>query len=90
MKYKTIQEIKQANKEAGNFFFSPNNMRFFNSCVLNKVYNGKYFITSEKGPNNIRAFTIHMITEDGKIQVIGEFQQYKTAQQAKIIAERLK
>jgi hypothetical protein len=47
----TIEQIKQANAEAGFCFFGPNHLRFFNTRVLPKVYEGPggvYFITSEE------------------------------------------
>ncbi len=47
----TIEEIKQSHAEAGYCFFSPNHLRFFNTRVLPKVYEGPggvYFITSEE------------------------------------------
>ncbi len=47
----TTEQIKQANMEAGFCFFSPAHLRFFNTRVLPKVYEGPggvYFITSEE------------------------------------------
>ena len=49
----TIRKIKKANKDGGGYFFSPSTMRFFNSKVEDKVYEGIggiYFVTSERGP----------------------------------------
>jgi hypothetical protein len=46
-----IEQVQQANTEAGYCFFSPSQLRFFNTRVLPKVYEGPggvYFITSER------------------------------------------
>jgi hypothetical protein len=55
----TIDTIIQINKDKGYFFFDPQTMRFFNSRVLETVYEGPggvYFITSEKQPTTRFAF----------------------------------
>lgn len=45
--YKTIEEIKEANKAIGHYFFNPNTMKAWASRVLSTVYGGRYFVTSE-------------------------------------------
>ena len=47
MTYKSIAEIVTANKEAGQYFFSPDTMAFWGSKVETKVIEGCYFVTSE-------------------------------------------
>lgn len=51
--YKTIQDIKRANREwavknGRAWWFAPDAMSFFSSQIHDKVYNGDYFITSEQ------------------------------------------
>jgi hypothetical protein len=73
-----IDEIKAANRRAGQFFFSPDTMRFWNSRVLPDVYQGPggvYFITSErfdaKAP---RLYTVRRFyPETGSIKTVGGF-----------------
>lgn len=76
-----------------NNFFEPDTMRFFKSRVGSHVYadgkGGAYFVTSEKGPNEIRAFSVRRY--DPKkcgFHTVGEFQGYKNAATAKAAAKR--
>ena len=93
----TINQIKQANKQAGNHFFEPATMNFFNSRILQKVISNKtkekfYFVTSEKCPliaNSPRLYTIRVFTKDGNIDMIGEFQAYKYSYQAYKAIEKI-
>jgi hypothetical protein len=70
----TIEEIKRANAEAGQFFFEASTMRFFDSRVSRKVY-GSYFVTSERGPSGTRRYSVRKALADGSIDTIGEFNQ---------------
>lgn len=80
----TIKEVKQANKDLGHHWFSPDTIRFFNCRVLPTVYGGHYFITSEKYDyNSPRLYTIRFVSSDGSIDTVGDFQYYETAGQAK-------
>ncbi len=71
--WQNISEIKAANKILGRYFFSAASMRFFNSKVYPKVYGGRFFVTSEKGPYSPRKYTIRMATDEACIDSIGEF-----------------
>ena len=90
--FKTIAEVKQANKQAGLHFFDKKTMEFFNSRIestLIKKEGKQYFITSEQFSNSLsnyigkRLFTIREVKENGEIKTIGEFQGYNTKQEAK-------
>jgi hypothetical protein len=86
----TIKSIKAANKAAGLHWFEPATMRFFKSRILTTVYGGRYFVTSEQGPNGVRAYSVREVAEDGSsISTVGEFQGWATAPQAKREAKRL-
>ena len=95
----TIEQIRQA----GNHFFEPATMNFFNSRILPMVFSNHtkdkfYFVISEKCPliaNSPRLYTIRVFTKDGNIDMLGEFQAYKYSYQAykaieKIIKEEQK
>ena len=86
-----IEAIKMLNKAKGQFFFSPGTMRFFNSKISSNVINDRFFITSERfDDEHPRLFTIRVIDwHTGEIGTHGEFQEYKTAEQAKRVAETL-
>jgi len=91
--FKTIAEVKQANKQAGLHFFDKKTMEFFNSRIESTLINKKdnnrqYFITSEQFTGlgeyiGKRLFTIREVKENGEIKTIGEFQGYNTKQEAK-------
>lgn len=81
--YRTIQEIKAANKAAEQHFFDEDTMRFFRSRVESGVIGGRYFITSEQfvGSDEIaqpRRYTIRVARENGHVDTVGEFQEYGT------------
>ncbi len=77
-----ITEIKSRNRDAGFYFFEKAALRFFDSHIESRVYNGVggvYFITSEQfhGSNDCvapRKWTVRKFTpETGDIDTVGEF-----------------
>ena len=78
--YFVIQQIKDANKAIGHHWFEPGTLRFFNSRVSGPVI-GNMFVSSEKGPDGVRRYTIRKCT-NGAINTVGEFQAYATKAQA--------
>ncbi len=80
-----INNIKQANREAGFYFFSPDSMRFFDSRVLPTVYGGRFFITSERSgfDDPTRTYTVREFMPDGSIETVGEFNGHATIPLAK-------
>ena len=81
--YKTIGEIKRKNKEKGGHWFSKNTLEFFRSEVYPKVYDGCFFITSEKFEDHPRLYTIRQAKSNGDIRTVGEFQAYVSLEHAK-------
>lgn len=82
----TVEQIVQANRDAGRFFFSPDTLRFFRSRVSSRTYTAPdgttYFVTSEQGPYGPRRYTVR-VTRDGKnIDTEGAFQAHRTAHAA--------
>ena len=87
--YNSIDEIRQHNQAIGHYFFSPGAMRFFRSKVGRYVIGGQYFITSEQFNNDSpRLYTIRKCV-DGRVEQVGEFQQYKSAAAARKAALKL-
>lgn len=99
--YSNIREIKLANKRVGGNWFEPETMSFFASKVNDKVYHGKFFITSEQfeatdyakerfgwtdGP---RKFSVRMCRPDGRIITIGEHMKFNTLQEAEMAIEEI-
>lgn len=80
----TMNDVKRNNKDAGQFFFSPDTMKFFNSRTESGLLKQKYFVTSEcAGDDHPRLYTIRKISYGGQeISTVGEFQGYKTEEEA--------
>jgi hypothetical protein len=88
--YRRVSQIIEANKEAGQFFFSANTMRFFKSRVLFGVYGGRYFITSEKKCFNdfTRVYSVQEIKENGSIDSIAKFDSiYRARKEAQRLGD---
>jgi len=66
--FTSITEIRQANQAAGYSWFSPDTLRWFHSRIHADVYNGRYFVTSERNPEGVRRYTVREVTEDGDIR----------------------
>lgn len=85
----TITTIKQRNIDAGHYFFDAKAMGFFDSRVSRTTY-GDFFVTSEKGPDEVRRYTVrYSEPETGHVSTVGEFQQYDTLWSALAEAKRL-
>lgn len=47
-RFDDLWDVEEANRRAGQHFFSPDTMRFFKSRVHSALYGGRFFVTSEK------------------------------------------
>ena len=86
--YSTITEIKKANRNAGQYWFSKDTLRFFDSRVEPKVYGGRLFISSEQfhgsdGYSDPRKYTIRLCDDEGHIQTVGDFQDHDDLEEVK-------
>jgi len=71
--FSTMQEVREANRAAGRFWFSESTMRFFNSRVETELIAGRWFVTSEDNGNG-RRYTVREVADDGaRIETVGEF-----------------
>lgn len=90
----TIRQIRGANRAAGQHWFDPDTLAFFNSRIHQRVYGGRFFVTSERDdyPNGAwdgeRRYTVRRAEDDGTISTFGEFGQYPTAREAHSAARR--
>lgn len=80
--YHSEDLIKHYYRKTNGHFFDKSTMRFFNARVSDTVYPGSdivFFITSEKYDHNSpRLFTLRSYRpNNGEIETIGEFQQFK-------------
>ena len=78
--YFTIQQIKDANRAIGNHWFDNSTLRFFRSRSSGPVI-ANMFVSSERfldAPNSAnRRYTIRRC-DAGRIETVGELQQYGT------------
>lgn len=89
-KLHTLDQVKRAAGSAGSHWFDRDALRYFNSRISERVYpvpGGALFISSEKfrglyEPDGERLYTVRSCTYDGKIDTVGEFQQWRTSKQA--------
>lgn len=97
-----IEEVKEANRKHGFYYFSRDAMQFFSSRVSDRAYKvgtKAYFITSEKNKHSIRGGhtdanprkwsirVIDLIT--GRVNTVGQFQEFNSKREAKKQLERL-
>ena len=66
----TILDIKEKNKKEGYHFFDKDTMVACKSKIESKVFNNKYFITSEQFGDEPRYYTIREVKENGRIFTI--------------------
>lgn len=86
--YNNIYEIERANMLAGYHFFEEGTKRFFRSRILETVYGGRYFITSEQfvslyGEVAPRKYTIRLADDEGRVANVGDFNSYTSAAAAR-------
>lgn len=82
--FKTITQIKIANKNAGFHFFDRKTLKFFNSKVESRVIRGNLFITSERfDATTPRRFTVRAAMVTGAIKTVGGCMQHATLESAK-------
>lgn len=72
-------------------WFSPGAMSFFKTRLSEELYYSDsviYFVTSEKGPDDVRAYSLRSYdSETGALDTVGEFQAYATLARAKNAAK---
>jgi len=80
-----INEIRSAMRRGGSHWWDAGSMRFFRCRVLDEVYQGPggiYFVTSEKGPSENRAYSVRQYLpgkDGGDIDTVGEFNAHTKA-----------
>ena len=84
----SIQDLERHyERKTGGHWFKPETMRFFRSRLSGELfYSGSlvFFVSSEQGPDGIRAWSVRCYnTETGSIDTAGDFQQHSTLARAK-------
>lgn len=92
-----MESIRRRAQEAGSHWFDPGSMRFFRSRVGWGGYvheDGRiFFVSSERfvsstGWSPGRKFSVRVMTPDGNVGTVGEFQQYASRSGADAAARR--
>lgn len=81
--WKSIAEVKKANKESGQYWFDPDAMRFFGSKIETDIIHDRYFITSEVNPSGTKKYTIREVKDNASIDTVGPFHHYESVDAAR-------
>lgn len=83
--YHSIADVRRANAAAGNYWFNAATMRFFGTRIETALIGGEYFITSENQFDSAapRRYSVRRAMPDGSIDTVGEFQAYRTLDEAR-------
>ena len=97
----SMREVEEANEKAGQFWFSPDTLRFFSSRHGGTAYlvgRKAFFISSEQDKSSSgggawdgkRRYSIRVCDMDtGSIDTVGEFGAYGTQGQAKKALQKI-
>lgn len=91
--FRNMRELKAASKAAGEDWFTPAALEYFNGTVYDTLYGGCLFITSERPPIDSRTgyqgkreYTVRVALRDGTIESVSEFRQYANKARAESVA----
>ncbi len=101
--FHSVEEIREANRRSDYHFFDTDTMRGFGSRVVDEVYAGRIFITSEKDRshtysdgtrssgawNGQRRYTVRIARDDGSVGELSEFGELDTLAQARRFAQKM-
>lgn len=90
--FRTIEEIRAANRSIGHCWFSAGALEFFSSKIYRTLYaweGGAYFVSSEKDRHYPRLYTVRFAFPDGRVETVGGFQGYDCEDDAAAEASRL-
>ena len=95
--FDSIAHVRAANYNLGHHWFDKGALRFFGSRVHDKLYGGRYFVSSEQDSGfgslgaawgGARRYTVRVANSDGSIETVGEFGQYASRSGAHAAAAR--
>lgn len=88
--FETLGEVERLNASAGQHFFDRETLAFFKSriCQDYELMFRRFFLTTEKDGSNPRRASIRFVEDDGSIQSVGDFQQFKSPAAAATALEK--
>lgn len=81
--WSSIAEVQEANAALGQYWFSPDTMRFFSSRVESGIVAGRYFVSSEQQDDDYpRLYTVRAVDDQAGVVTVGDFQGYASLDEA--------
>ena len=87
--FPSMEEIKDANRAAGLYWFTPETMGFFKSYTKKHLGKG-VFVSSETNPAGTQYFTVRVADSVGNIETFGTFPGFEDSLDATVMAKTLK
>jgi hypothetical protein len=90
MPFKTIAEVRAANRAIDNHWFDRSTMRFFNCVIESKLYGGRFFVTSERmNLSDPKKYTIREALPSGDVRTVSGFRKFSFLEDARYMARHL-
>ena len=89
LNYNDVYEIERANRNAGQCWFSLENIHFHKSKTYGVTYKGRYFVSSEADFHGVRKYSVREVTSKGHIENASENGEFDTKRQADAFALKL-
>jgi len=82
--WRTVAEVRAANKAIEHHWFDRDTMRGFGSRILGGMIGGRLFISSERSSlDDVRGYSVRVADDRGGVSTFGEFLGYRTAADAR-------
>lgn len=90
MSFKTMADVRRANKAAGLHFFDRDTMRFFRSRIVSGLYAGRFFVTAEAHHSwrELR-YSIREADASGEVRTVFDFGPFDVLKDARHRAREL-
>lgn len=91
----SIADVSWFNAVNGFHFFDVETLRFFSSRIGGTLYGGRFFVTSEQEHvwgrvwDGERRYSVRRVADDGSIDTVGDFGQYRDGRTANRAAQKL-
>lgn len=89
LQFDTVDSLSRAVSSSGSHFFCGDTLRWWKSKVYDDLYDGRFFVTSERGPDDNRVYSVRWVYggDDGLRLSVNRFDQwFDTLRQARTFA----
>lgn len=92
--FRSIQEVKRANRRVGQTWFSPGDMDMFDTKIVSKLFTidggRQFFITLDQADDDEdRRYTVREVLADGIVQTLGRMRDHATQADATKAIEKV-